>query len=77
MGTERGGRWVLSATSGQPKGGKKHHDTIRDIMVASSHVLFLSSPEGSTQWVYSDGLIFVSARTNKRQQQQVVNDRWH
>jgi 2-methylaconitate cis-trans-isomerase PrpF len=32
-------RCVLSAAPSQPKGEKKHHDTIRDMMAASSHVL--------------------------------------
>ena len=57
-------RWVLSATPCQPKEKKKHHGTIRDMIVASSHVLSLS-PKGDTRRVCSVGLIFVSARTNK------------
>jgi hypothetical protein len=32
-------RWVLSATPGQPNGKKKHHGTIRDMIVASPHVI--------------------------------------
>jgi hypothetical protein len=32
-------RCVLSAAPGQPKEEKKHHDTIADIIAASSHVL--------------------------------------
>jgi hypothetical protein len=58
-------RWVLSATPCQPKEKKKHHGTIRDMIVASSHVLSSSLEEGS-QWVYSVGLLFFPARTNKR-----------
>ena len=33
--------WVLSATPGQTKGKKKYHGAIRDMIVASSHVLSL------------------------------------
>jgi len=56
-------RWVLSAIPCQQK--EKRHGTIGDMIVASSHILSLS-PEGATQCVYSSGLTFVSASTNKR-----------
>ena len=55
---------MLSAAPGQPKGKKKHHDTIRDLMLASSHVLS-SISRGGTQWVYGGRLFVASARTNK------------
>jgi hypothetical protein len=63
------------------RGKKKHHDTIRDMMAASSHVPS-SISSGGTQWVYSGRLIVVSARTNKRNRHQreghgivqVIND---
>ena len=58
MGTEGGGhlykwalkvveRCVLRSAPGQSKGEQKHHDTTRDMIAASSHVLSLS-PEGVT-----------------------------
>jgi hypothetical protein len=34
MGNEKVDRWVLSATPGEQKGKKKHHGTIRDMIVA-------------------------------------------
>ena len=47
------------------RGTKKPHDTIRDMIAASSHVLSCIS-RGGTQWVYGGRLFVVSARTNKR-----------
>ena len=64
-------RWVLRATPGQPKGGKKHHDTISDMIAASSHVLS-SVSRGGTQWVYVGRLFVVSARSNKRHHQHLA-----
>jgi hypothetical protein len=56
-------RCVLSAAPGQPKGKKKHHDIIRDMIAASSHVLS-SISSGGAQWVYGGSRLFVaSART--------------
>jgi hypothetical protein len=39
------------------RGTKKHHDTIRDMMATSSHVLSSLSRRG-TKWVYG-GRLFV------------------
>ena len=47
------------------RGEKKHHDTIRNMIAGSSHVLS-SVSRGVTQWVYGGRLFVVSARTNKR-----------
>jgi hypothetical protein len=58
-------RCALSAAPSQPKGEKKHHNTIGDMMAALSHVLS-SISRGGTQWVYGGRLFVVSARTNKR-----------
>jgi hypothetical protein len=60
MGTEGDGevRAQCRKKPSQPKGKKKHHDTIRDMMadddddlLSSSHVLS-SISRGGTQWVY-------------------------
>jgi hypothetical protein len=47
------------------RGKKKHHDTIRNMISGSSHVLS-SVSRGVTQWVYGGRLFVVSVRTNKR-----------
>ena len=54
-------RWVLNATPCQPKERKKHRGAIRNMITASSSHVLSFIPRGSTQWVYSVGLIFVSA----------------
>jgi hypothetical protein len=60
---------MLRAAPGQPKGEKKHHDTIRDMIAASLHVLS-SISRGGTQWICGGRLFVVSARTNKRRHHQ-------
>jgi hypothetical protein len=49
---------VLSAAPGQPKGGKKkHHDTIRDMIAASSHVFFFLSLAGASNGYMAVGYL--------------------
>ena len=62
---------MLSASPGQPKGEKKHHDTIRDMIATSSHLLS-SISHGGTQWVYGGRLFGISARTNKRHHHEFI-----
>jgi hypothetical protein len=62
---ERCSKNVLRSAPGQLKGKKKHHDTISDMIAASSLVLS-SVSRGGTQLVYGGRLFVVSARTNKR-----------
>ena len=74
MGTESAGEVGAVCNTWSTKGVKNHHGTIRDMMVASSHVLYLNLQREvprrkliySALPVYSGRLIVVSARTNKR-----------
>ena len=56
----------------KPRDQKKHHDTIRDMMAASSHV-FSSISRGGTQRAYGGRLFVVSGRTNKRHHHHVLD----